>query len=318
MLLIPSKHNINKARSLYSITDWSISDINLPMPYNSRRCCGSSSGWLSFVTNTSSITLFNPFRNKKIRLPQLQKIRGYARKSGKQYTVQKVTLSSDPTTLEDSDCLVVAIFGEFNHLAFLKLGDESWTDVDEEKELVLGDVLYYKGQVLAIDHRGELLSIDVNTNLKKTLAPRDFEYANQTYLVETFMGDLLMIWRFLASWPFGNDGQGMTGYFEVYKLVLDDESGRVVKRVEVKNIGGDALFLGDNYSISCSASAISGCYPNSIYYTDDYLDTMSYYPNGPIDMGIFNLEDRNIQLHYKPNPSHKYMSPPIWILLPML
>jgi hypothetical protein len=38
----------------------------------------------------------------------------------------------------------------------------------------------------------------------------------------------------------------MTGCFEVYKLELDDESGRVVERVEVKNIGDGALFLGDN------------------------------------------------------------------------
>jgi hypothetical protein len=317
MLLVPSKHNIYKARSLYSITDQTISDVNLPVPYNCRRCCGSSFGWLSFVTNTSSITLFNPFRNKKIRLPKLQKLKGY-NTIGKQYTVEKVTLSSDPTTLEDSGCLVVAIYGEFNHLAFLKLGDESWTDVDDDLQLVLGDVLYYKGQVLVIDHRGELLSIDVNTNLKKTLAPRDFEYAPRTYLMETSMGDLLLVRRFFTSWPFGDDNQGITGRFEVYKLVLDKENGRVVKRVEVNNIGDDALFLGNNYSISVSASAFSGCHPNSIYYTDDYIDTEPYYPNGPIDMGIFNLEDRSIRLHYKPSPSHKYMSPPIWILLPKL
>ncbi|XP_059453344.1 uncharacterized protein LOC132183895 [Corylus avellana] len=169
-------------------------------------------------------------------------------------------------------------------------------------------------QVLVLDHRGELLSIDVNTNQKKILATRDLRYADLTYLVETSGGDLLVVRRCLDSWR----DQGMTDSFEVYKLVLDHESGRVVKRVEVKNIGDDALFLGDNYSISVSASAFLGCRPNFIYYTDDYIDTMPYYPNGPIDMGIFNLEDRSIQLHYKPNPSHKHKSPPIWILLPML
>jgi hypothetical protein len=41
----------------------------------------------------------------------------------------------------------------------------------------------------------------------------------------------------------------MTDCFEVYKLVLDDESGRVVEWVEVKNIRDDAFFLGDNQSI---------------------------------------------------------------------
>jgi hypothetical protein len=92
------------------------------MPYNSRRC---------FVTNTSSITLFNPFRNKKIRLPHLQKLRGYTTKLGKQYTVKNFTLSLDP--VEDSDCLVVAIFGEYSDLVFMKLGDKSWIYVDHEQ-----------------------------------------------------------------------------------------------------------------------------------------------------------------------------------------
>jgi hypothetical protein len=37
--------------------------------------------------------------------------------------------------------------------------------------------------------------------------------------------------------PSLHDGQQfMTDRFEVYKLVLDDESGRVVERVKVKNI----------------------------------------------------------------------------------
>ena len=69
----------------------------------------------------------------------------------------------------------------------------------------------------------------------------------------------------------------------------------------------DTLFLEDNYSISISVFASPSCCPNSIYYIDDYINTKPYDPNGPIDMGIFNLENRSIQLHYKPNPSHKHM-----------
>ncbi|XP_059431515.1 F-box protein At2g17036-like [Corylus avellana] len=317
-LLVPSKDNIEKARSLYSITDRTISDVTLPVPYNRRRCCGSSFGWLSFVTNTSSIILFNPFRNKKIRLPQLQKLTVYTRKSGKQYTVKKVTLSSDPA--EDSDCLVVAIFGEFSDLVFMKLGDESWTYVEHEYGHLFSDVLYYKGQVLAIDHRSELISLDVNTNKKNVLAPQDLEHAYQTYLVETSNGDLFLLRRFFDEDSLSEQiPQSITGYFTVHKLVLDDESGRVVERVEVKNIGDDAFFVGDNQSISISTSDFPYCQPNSIYYTDDYIFTRPYFPDGAIDMGIFNLKDRSIRLHYKPNPSHKYyMPPPIWILLPML
>jgi hypothetical protein len=151
MLLIPSKDNIKKTRSLYRITDRKISGVKLPMPHN-RRCCGSSFGWLSYVTKASCITLFNPFRNEKIHLPQLQKLRGYRRYGNKyEYTVKKVTLSSDPASTPE-DCLAMAIFGEFKDLAFVKLGDESWTYVEEDRTSVYADVLYFKGgQFLVID-----------------------------------------------------------------------------------------------------------------------------------------------------------------------
>ncbi|XP_062157994.1 F-box protein SKIP23-like [Alnus glutinosa] len=318
MLLIPSKDNIKKTRSLYRITDRKISGVKLPMPHN-RRCCGSSFGWLSYVTEASFITLFNPFRNAKIHLPQLQKLRGYRRYGNKyEYTVKKVTLSSDPASTPE-DCLAMALFGEFTDLAFVKLGDESWTYVEEDRMSVYADVLYFKGgQFLVIDHRSGLVSIDVNTNQKKILAPADLDYTDRTYLVETSGGNLLLVRRLIDSFPFGLSCQGMTSCFEVYKLVLDDESGKVVERVKVKNIGDDVLFLGDNQSISVSAFHFPGCHPNSIYYTDDYIDTKPYYPNGPIDMGIFNLEDGTIRPHYKPDPAHKHKSPPIWILPSML
>lgn len=53
----------------------------------------------------------------------------------------------------------------------------------------------------------------------------------------------------------------MTGLFEVHELVvLDDKSRRVVERVKVENIGDDALFLGDNHSISVSAYDFPGCH----------------------------------------------------------
>ncbi|XP_059431542.1 uncharacterized protein LOC132165053 [Corylus avellana] len=263
MLLIPNKDNNKKVGSLYSITNLKISNVNLPIHYN-KRCCGSSFDWLSFVTKSSFVILFNPIRNEKINLSQLERHRGY-RRNVKQCTVKKLKLSPDPS--EDSDWLVEGIFGEYSDLVFMKLGDESWTyHVHGE---LFSNVLYYKGQVLAIDHRSELISLD---------------------------------------------RQGMTGYFKVHKLVLDDESGRLVEREEVKNIGDDALYVGDNQSISISTSDFLDCWPNgpnSIYYTDDYITAYEYNPNVLIDMSIFNLEDGSTRLHYKPIPTHKNLPPPI-------
>jgi|UniRef100_A0A2N9GCE6 hypothetical protein len=314
MLLIPTKYKSKRARSLYSITEQKIYHCKLRMPYN-KRCCGSSFGWLSFVTDTFSITLFNPLKNMKIHLPQLTKIKepiylilNY------QYSVYKLTLSSDPAKTP-TNCLVVAIYGSYNKLAFMKLGAESWTYVDEELNILFSDILFFKGQVLALGHHSGLVSIDVNSNEIKILVPNDLEYAIQTYLVETCSGDLLLVRRFFDPNNRYSSSQSLTGSFKVYKFVLDDESGQVLDRVEVKTIGDNALFLGDNYSISVLATESPGCQPNSIYYTDDYIDTKPYYPDGAVDMGIFNLLDGSIQQHYKPKSSIKRMPPPIWIIL---
>ncbi|GLT71089.1 hypothetical protein SLA2020_431310 [Shorea laevis] len=257
MLLIPSKDNNEKVRSLYSITDRKISEVNLPIPYD-KRCCGSSLGWLSFVTETLCVTLFNPFRNEKIHLPQISLFYEGVRRTY-QYLVVKVMLSSDPTSSRE-DCFVAAIFGKLNDLAFMKIGDESWTYVDNDRKAVFSDILYFKGKILALDHRSGLISIDVNTCQEKLLAPGDLEYFMKTYLVETSSGDLLLVQRFFFDQVNENQQyqQFLTECFEVYKLVLDDESGSVVERVKVKNIGDNALFLGDNQSIAVFRFCLSG------------------------------------------------------------
>ena len=115
-----------------------------------------------------------PSKTRKSISRSLKDLRGY-RRNAKQYIVKKLTLSSDPA--EGSDYLVVAIFGEYSDLVFMKLGDVSWTYVDHVHGQLFSDVLYYKGQVLAIDHRSELVFLDVNTSQKNILAPRDLEYA---------------------------------------------------------------------------------------------------------------------------------------------
>lgn len=111
----PAK-TMNKARSLYNITERKIYDLYLSMPYN-RRCCGSSFSWLSIVTNILYITLLNSFRNPKTHFPHLQKLRSHKRYANQyQYLVQKVTLSSDPAFTPE-DYFVVALYAGFNNLA---------------------------------------------------------------------------------------------------------------------------------------------------------------------------------------------------------
>ncbi len=126
----------------------------------------------------------------KIHLPQLIIKLNESRHKSYQYSVHKVALSSDPA-LTPTGCLVVAVYGTYNKLAFMQLGAESWTYVDEQLNILFSDVLFLKDQVLDLGHHSGLVSIDVNSNEIKILVPNDLEYAIQTYLVETCSGDLL-------------------------------------------------------------------------------------------------------------------------------
>ncbi|VVA38443.1 PREDICTED: F-box [Prunus dulcis] len=142
----------------------------------------------------------------------------------------------------------------------------------------------------------DVFSSDNNPSQSPQLKPRTpfrpFQpYCFHAYLVESTKGDLLHILRFYA---------------------LSD--GSIGHNVEVKSIGDEALFVGDNHSISILASNFPRCQPNSIYYADDYI---SNYPSLEGDeayaMGIFNLGDGTITQHYS---LHSNSQRAIWVVPP--
>ena len=89
----------------------------------------------------------------------------------------------------------------------------------------------------------------------------------------------------------------------------------------MKSLGDEALFVGDNQSMSILASNFPGCQPNSIYFTDDSIDVFAikntYRPKGPFDMGIYCLENGTFQKHYTPKYKHRYLAPPLWVVPPL-
>ncbi|GFZ06453.1 hypothetical protein Acr_18g0006230 [Actinidia rufa] len=84
----------------------------------------------------------------------------------------------------------------------------------------------------------------------------------------------------------------------------------------VKNIGDQALFLGDNHSVSVSTMEFPECQSNCIYYTDQNHNRNPPYAYHGVDddSGVFNLEDGSFHSHYVPDPSEKHiLLPPIWV-----
>ncbi|XP_059646209.1 putative F-box protein At5g55150 [Cornus florida] len=235
-----------------------------------------------------------------------------------EFEVMKATLSVDPAS-SPNNYIVSAIYGEYRRLAFILPGDKAWTYIDKEKFTAIQDVIYYKGQILAADYFSGLIMVDLNrrvgeSNLPqvKVIAPGTHQGGQRRmYLVESSSEDLLLVERYLK---YGDDSHHATTTFKVFKMLLEQPEKGSPKQVEVKSLGGDTLFLGDNHSICVPASKWPGCQPNSIYYTDDYIDIRFYLPYGRRDIGIFDIENGSFGTHYILDPSHKHMPPSIWIV----
>lgn len=116
-----------------------------------------------------------------------------------------------------------------------------------------------------------------------------------------------------------DDPRERTCGFKVYKLDVSRKSW-----VEVRDLGGDSLFLGKNSSSSISSGDFPGYKGNRIYFTDDnpHVFGQAFNPAESrgikFDMGIYNLDDGLIEsLHvpgYKDDAKNSYWPPPIWVL----
>ncbi|XP_030968889.1 putative F-box protein At1g65770 [Quercus lobata] len=340
MLLLSLNNDHKTRRVLYGITEGKIfKNINLEVFY-ARRCCGFSHGWLATVDENMAITLLNPFKKSatKITLPSLKH-----RKRIKipQFNVLKVILSHNPTSSQDNYAVVV-IYAPSDLLAFINPTQQyAWTYLDENL-MGFTDITFYGGLVYAVGRRGMVVSFDVNSKkysshlqLKPNIIVpscyhRTFRYAERVYIVESMKGDLLVVRRFmerkeglLEEIEEGEEERkSVTESFKVHKLLLNDQTkGSLEEHVEVKSLGDEALFVGDNQSMSILASNFPGCQPNSIYFTDDSIDVFAikntYCPKGPFDMGIYCLENGTFQKHYTPEYKHRYLAPPLWVVPPL-
>ncbi|WRX27495.1 Domain unknown function DUF295 - like 10 [Theobroma cacao] len=112
---------------------------------------------------------------------------------------------------------------------------------------------------------------------------------DSAYLVESSTGDLFSIKKEIDVEDY-HPCAHFTKNFKVFKLVLDDQSGRLLEK-EAKNMNGDVVFVGDNHTLAVSALDFPEGQPNSIYFTDDYYIATEYWPLGPRDIGFFNMKD---------------------------
>ncbi|XP_020249662.1 putative F-box protein At1g65770 [Asparagus officinalis] len=321
---------------------------------------GSSHGWLFTVdTRGRDIHLLNPLTRAQIPLPSLDAFvhprGGFTDSEYNDFGfVEKAILSSDPSnkrrnSVDGDDCVIaMAIISNPCVLSFCKVGDDKWTNV-EGSLTQLQDVIYYKGQIYAVNYEGIAVVYDFAGDKKmKQIANAPDMLIDDRYLVESIHGELLLVVRMLDYGDDEDDGHDNdeedkvvyeTTDFLVYKLESVDEpinpegvhfmtvngiaerGNFQFKWVEIESLGDQALFLGQNYSLCVPAVEYQGCKPNCIYFTDHGLGNRNI-ARGNLndeeiskesicDMGIYDFGDESFQRFSQLNV--KYHAPPIWI-----
>ncbi|CAI0400593.1 unnamed protein product [Linum tenue] len=332
LLLVPTQDRSHEWRSLYCTTrDDRLLPTKLRIPWQYRRCCGSSHGWLAFEEDDFGITLYNPFTGARISLPPvtlynpLTGARISLPRLKSQYLAKKVVLSADPST-HPQDYMVAAVlkYDGFRTLVVIRPGrdDQNWTHFTQWTnstclqgwpllaELIVhdGDWIYATGDggVLARANVQGVGTADYQPRLELVVP----KWCNPLptmalhYIVEPSRGDeLLMIVRWFEN--IGNKygvATRLTNDIKVFKLVGDGGG-------EVEDLNGDAVFIGDSHSVAIPATEFEGCEADTVYYTEDHEDVAHNYDQD--DIGKFNIKNKRFKVLSKAPDSE--MPHPIWI-----
>jgi hypothetical protein len=223
----------------------------------------------------------------------------------------KAVLSCDPSTSRGGDCIVMLIHHPKRQLSFARVGGQQWhwiTSVPYYAEYF--DCIYHNDAFYAMSMQGAIhrYTIEGSRASCDVIFKDTLPYmAYNVYIAPTLSGHVLQIWRFTND-PSPSEGEVMRTYsFQIYKLDFDNQC-----TVGINSLGGDALFLGHNYSCCLSTREHPKLLPNHVYFTDDDEYWLLDYKNMRRDVGIYNLEDGTSADVVTPQPWLNWPNP-IWI-----
>lgn len=292
-----------------------------------------------FLDDTPDILLLNPLTRAKLHLPPLHSFPNVVSFNfsyiGREYMIRnshgylytrnlrqmrnsflrKVVLSSSPSSSQGNRFAALAILGHTN-LAFCRHDDDSWTLIDEA-QFSWEDVVYHDEKFYAVKKGGMVAVLEVQGRFapRVKIIETTGECQGDMHYVVFSGNDLLLITRYLEhELEDVGDGSNLvyrTVGFNVFKMNWSDSQWQ-----KIESLGNQMLFLGENSSLSLSASDFPGCSGDCIYFTDDYSESNYDGAYGRYDLGIFRLWDRSIEPLpcYPPNVySLLGWPPPIWV-----
>ncbi|XP_030950845.1 F-box protein SKIP23-like [Quercus lobata] len=345
MLPLSQQSQSQSHRPFLDLSDHKIHLLNLPEAASHlKRRCGSSHGWLVILDETPTILLLNPLTRAKLNLPPLFTFPNVVTfnysEIGKEYAlrslsgniyrrslkemrdsfIKKLVLSSSPAL--NTNFVALAILNQTGDLVFCKNGDQAWTFIHDAR-FFCEDVIYDNDLFYAVDKNGGVAVCDVHGEnspsvsiIERFETPRIFG-GDMQYLVKSG-DDLLLVTRYLdLGYEDGDPYNSPTVFyktvqFEVFRM---DFSGGPPMWERVWDLGDRMLFVGENSSLSLSASDFRGGLGNCIYYTDDYCESNYDGAFRDYDIGIFKLWDGSIEALpcYHPNSHSQLHWPPLWV-----
>ncbi|KAH7840742.1 hypothetical protein Vadar_020986 [Vaccinium darrowii] len=290
-----------------------IRKINLPEARGKR--CLESLGWFVTISEDGDMSLLHPFTRAKINLPHVTTFKYYDLDSLEYICskkdcmknhhgfIQKAVLSSCPK--ESNDYVLVVIYTGCGILAFWRPGDKSWTDV-EAGITSFSDVIFHKGLFYGVIRGGMVFAFDPwgsNPTRPWLVLLRGPRMGGTAYIVKS-AGVVLMIFPKYESTVIDYEevDYWVCG-FKVFECIL----GETWVCVDKTSLGDNALFLGDNASISVDASRFPVIKANCIYFTDNFKRR-----GGSYCMGIYDMEDGSLMRCYE-GESSSLIFPPTWV-----
>ncbi|KAM7257618.1 hypothetical protein ACFE04_013359 [Oxalis oulophora] len=319
----------SSVRSFYDLSNGRMLNLELNDTID-RKCLSVGFGWLLIIDIKLRMDLFHPLTGRKINLPCYKYDHVYKVSELHHIHIVKAVVSANPwnSKIQDynQDCVIMTSYGIGLPL-FAKLGDKSWTNIHVPNKRYF-DINCYKNMFYAVSETslyvctmdGHLVhSVQVDQLGRNILKHYVWRYP-QKYLVES-AGELLLVYRKFGG-SFHDDDETseiiyMTTSFEVVRCIHKfATNGKIdFDFVKVDTLDDQALFVGDNASLSLAATSLNGCREDCIYFTDDSNDFYAATKNGGgYDMGIYNLRDGTIEQHYKGEESLSYFNTPFWYI----
>ncbi|KAJ3701024.1 hypothetical protein LUZ61_004729 [Rhynchospora tenuis] len=273
--------------------------IDIP-DLHGQHLCGSSFGWLFTVDVQLNFHLLNPFTRKCYDLPPLPHYSLYDIR--RHMLVPKAILDRDPS--HSSDFKVLMMYGSEKKLAFWKLGDPTWTLI-QDTSIWFHDIIFFKEDFYAVgtcNCYNEIYLVNTGPSpCAKRVGPLVKDRDAVAYLVD-YMEELLIVQRYRKV--LFEEQLYITKKIVIFKIDL--EQG---KFYEYKPIEGYSVFMGANSCVTVDPSKYPGCKKNALYLTDTPNNISG--ERGFKDLWIYDMVEGLFSRYY--STTHYLPASPIWL-----